>query len=445
MWIIRIVTTHPKSVAAAAVLAVLLVWQAREWRTRAALRDLPTVDTDNLEPGMSEIINQHRAAVASAPFSARAWGTYGSVLLAQEYVADAVICYARAEQLDPHQIRWPYLHGLCLERQDPDTAMACFRRAARIRDDLVLPKVQLAEMLLSRDELREADAHLRLAVAMAPRDSRVLLCMGRLAFMRNKLDEALHWTTQAAQFDPQRRRIRLLICQIQQRRGDEAAVEEQLRILESIPETGSDNEWPDPFLQEIAQYKRGTMWTLQVVTQQIFAGRFNEAIELLQRSGGNDAADARLIVLLGNAYLRSEQFDKAAETLARAREKDPASAPVHFELGNLAMVSARWNEAAEYYRETIRLQPDFSSAHYNLGLCHQRRGEQEQAIAAFCEACRYAPNNFPAHRELAELLLEAGRREEAIAHLKTASKLVPNDPKLLQLIDRERDSSTSLP
>jgi tetratricopeptide (TPR) repeat protein len=102
------------------------------------------------------------------------------------------------------------------------------------------------------------------------------------------------------------------------------------------------------------------MWTLQVVTQQIFAGRFNEAIELLQRAGGNDAADARLIVLLGKAYLRSEQFDKAAETLARAREKDPASAPVHFELGNLAMVSGRWNEAADYYRETIRLQPDLA-------------------------------------------------------------------------------------
>ncbi len=447
MSIRKILVTHPRAVAAIAVLLIgaVLLWQFRQARRKAALAELPTVATSSLEPGMAAIIEESRAAVLNAPYSGRSWGKLGMVLLAQDFLSEAVICLARAERLERGEVRWPYMRGLCLERQDPEAAIACFQKATEIRSDLALPKVQLAEMLLGRGQLQEAERQLNQAELLAPRDSRVLLCLGRLAFLRDQLDEALRRTEDAVQLDPHRRRIRLLLCQILERRGDQEAVEEQLRVLESIPETGAGNEWPDPILAEVSQYKRGIMWTLQVATQQIFAGQIPQAIALLEQAGGQEAADVRIIVLLGKAYLRSEQLDKAEPILQRALEKDPSSAPAHFEMGNLAMVSGRWNDAAEQYRETIRLQPDLAAAHYNLGLYHQHRGEREQAIAAFKKACRHMPTNFPAHRELAQSLLELGQRDEALEHLDSAAKLVPNDPKLLELIERARASSPPAP
>jgi tetratricopeptide (TPR) repeat protein len=445
--ILRGLWSHRKSVVlvALAVVALFSIVHFRRQRVREALRDLPEIDASRLEPGMAEVISESRAAVQSFPKSGQAWGKHGMVLLAQDFVTEAVVCLGRAEQLDRTQYRWPYLRGISLEKLDPELALQCFRKTCELRPDLATPQVQLAEALMSAGLLDEAADRLRQAVSMAPSDPRIQLARGRLALLRNQLDDARRWTTEAIEQDPNRRVSRLLMCQILQRLGDSDALDEQLRVLDTIPESRSDTEWPDPTLVEVAKYKRGTGWTLQVATRQIFSSQLDEAIALLEKAGGMEAADSRIVVLLGKAYLRGEQLDKAEAALTRAVELDPNYAPAYFELGNLAMVGGRWNDAAKHYREAVRLQPDLAAGHYNLGLFHQFRGESEKAIEAYKLACHYMPSNFPAHRELAEALLEVGRTTEALEHLKEASKLVRDDPKLLGLIERARSPDGNSP
>jgi tetratricopeptide (TPR) repeat protein len=443
----KIVLSHPKTVALLALVIGITVWlwQIRQQRVRAVLSELPEIETWRLEPGMPEIIAEARASVEASPFSGRAWGKLGVVLLAQDFVAEAADSLAQAEKLDPNEFRWPYLRGICLDRTDPHAATLCIRRACELRGDLATPKVQLAEMLLGQGELEEAARNFRHADRLAPDDPRVLMGLGRLALLRDQLDDALRWTERAIQQDPQRKVIRMLLCQILQRRGDQKQLEEQLQILDSTSEAKLETEWPDPILAEVVQYKRGTTWTLQVAQRQILSGQIDQAIARLEKAGGQTASDARISVLLGKAYLRSEQLEKAEEVLHSALQKDPNSAPANFESGNLAMTTGRWDDAARYYREAVRLQPDMAAAHYNLGLYHQHRGEPEEAIVAFELACRYMPTNFPAHREVAEVLLELGRDDEAREHLKTAAKLDPNDAKLQALTDRARSAVNSLP
>jgi tetratricopeptide (TPR) repeat protein len=439
--------THPKAIGFSVLVLVVAgsLWQWNQRRQRAMIARLPVLEVGRLEPGMKDVIAAARSVVESSPFSGKAWGTYGMVLLAQDFVTESVVCFRQAEQLDPTEFRWPYLTGVCLERLDPEAATVGFRRACELRGDLALPRVALSEMLLGRGELKEAEAHLLRAQRLSPNDPRVLLGLGRVALHHGQLDDALRWAENAARLDPQRRPIRTLLCQIHQRRGDEQGLNEQLRLLDSMPEATSDNDWPDPILAEVVKFKRGKAWTLQVATKQIFAGQIPNAIGLLEKAGGRDSDDARIVVLLGKAYLRSDRIDQAQELLEHALTKDSNYAPAHFELGNLAMVTGRWEEAVQRYAEAVRLQPDLAAAHYNLGLCHQRCGDRAQALEAFKHACRYMPSNFPAHREMAEMLLEMGCDAEAREHLEVAVKLDPKDVKLQSLIERARMVSEVLP
>jgi tetratricopeptide (TPR) repeat protein len=419
------------ALVALAVLAGLLA--ARQVRQRrAALRVLPAIDVSKLEPAMAEILTEARSAVLADPTSGAAWGKYGSVLLAQDFVAEAVVCYERAEQLDPREVRWPHLRGRSLERNLPDVALECFRRAAQISDAELVPKVHLAELLLSRGELEEAAVNLRRASELAPRDPRVLVALGRLALQQDRLGDALHWATLAAQARPPVQKAHLLLSQIYQRRGDQTAVAERLAILETL----EDTDWADPLLDETSQYKRSTTWTVQAAQRLIVGRRVADAIRLLDPLGGENSQDARVITTLGKAYLHLGDLAQAEALLKRAIQMDPGQAGAHFELGNLAMRRDRIGEAAEHYDRTVRLDSSLAAAHYNLGICRRELGDHVAAIAALRDACHNQPLNFPAHRDLGALLLEAGRRDEALVHLRKAVKLAPHDPQTELLLQQ---------
>ncbi len=422
-------------VGVAIAVVTALVWQTRR-PTARMIGELPTIDISNLESRNAEALAKARNAVRMAPSSGEAWGRFANVLWANEFIAEAAVCYERAERLAPREVRWPYLRGLSLERQQPDTALDCIRRAVSLAESLALPRVQLAEMLLGRGELDEAERHLHRALNIDPGDSRILLALGRLAFMKGRIDEALRWTSQAAEIDPGRRRIRLLLCQIHQRRGDSDAVDEQLRVLESLPPVTPNYEWPDPLLAEAARFKNNPAETAVHAQQLIDTGHAQEAIALLNEAGGRHAQNVQVAIVLGKAYLRTGDLALAKDTLLFARERDPKQAPVFFELGNLARVTQQHHEAIEHYHEAVRLEPEYAIAYYYLGLSRRELGDAEGAIDALEHACRCVPENARVQRELAKTLWESGRREQATEHLKEALRIAPDDPESRLLFER---------
>jgi tetratricopeptide (TPR) repeat protein len=425
------------TVLAGTILALGTWWCLRQVRRSATWRQLPAIDLPSIEPAMAEIIREAQSEVLAAPRSGRAWGKCGAVLLAQDFLPEAVACFVRAEALDPHEMRWPYFQGLCLERLEADTALDCFRRAAERAPQQAVPTVHYAELLLGQGQLERAEPFVDRALKLAPQDPRVLRAAGQLAFLQNRLDDALTHANAAARADPQRHRIHSLLSQIHQRRGDQAAVEQELKALAAT----ADADWPDPLLAEVAPYKRGTTWTLQVAQELIQVGRVYEAIGMLRRLGGKEAKDVRVLIVLGKAYLRIGNTAEAATTLQLAAARDPNQAPLHFEMGNLALVTRRLDEAVQHYREAIRLDKQLGVAQYNLGLCLRQLGDRAGALAAFEETIRVLPENWAAHRDAAALLLDADRPVEAIAHLEKAATLAPRDPVVQRLLEQARARS----
>lgn len=410
--------------AAVAALCAVGFWLVRQVRGREAIALLPAVDVSRLEPEMIEIIELTRAKLRRSPLSGPTWGEFASVLLAQDFVSEGAVCYGLAARFDPNDVRWPYLEGLCLERVDADLAFECFRRAAEIETELATPKVKYAEYLLARRRVGDAEKVLRTTFSLAPNDPRVLFAMAQVAFLQNRTADALRWANQAVRYDPHRRRIHMLLSQIHQRSGDAKALEHDLIALDVIPET----DWPDGMLEPVSDYRRGMAWIVQLVQHWISAGMTERALQELNRRGGRDAKDVRIVVLTGKALMRTGQLDEAADVLKQAIARDATQAPAHFELGNLALLRERPEQAITHYRNAIRFDVQLSAAHYNLGLALRATQDRNGALRAFQDACRVSTDKQNAYREAGALLLELNRRDEARHYLQRAELLLPQDP-----------------
>ena len=82
------------------------------------------------------------------------------ILLAHRYDREADRCFAEACRLNPTQARWPYARGLIALKRDPDHALPFLRQAIACNansDEHTAMQLQLAEALLARQELDEAE------------------------------------------------------------------------------------------------------------------------------------------------------------------------------------------------------------------------------------------------------------------------------------------------
>jgi tetratricopeptide (TPR) repeat protein len=421
-------------------MVVVATTLAVAWYSRPRVH-LPAVDLSQFSPRTAELIAHAQEAVQKAPRSGEAWGRLGSVLWAHELLAEAAACFEQAEKFAPREVRWPYLRGLCLERHQPDLSLTCIRRAVLLSGDLPLTNLQLAEMLLARGELKEAEEILRRTMLVAPGDSRVLLNLGRLALMKGDTNEALQCTSHAAEIDPSRRRIRLLLCQIHQRRGDTKAAEEQLRVINELPPVSPYYEWPDPFLAEASRAKVDESGVVERAQELMEGGRSQQAIQLLDSVGGRNSRNIDVTIMLARALRQTGELGQASELLLAARQRAPDHPLVHYELGNLSRITGRNREAVEHYREAVRLEPTYAIAYYYLSASLRELDDRDGAIEALQAACQHVPDNLRVQRELIEWLWRYGHREAAMEQLRGTLQRAPNDPECRQLLKRLRSLS----
>lgn len=390
--------------------------------TSTARFGIPVVELATLEPDVAADIRQAQEALRGDRSSSAAWSRYGYVLVAHDFFVEAGDCFKQAAELDGRDARWPYLRGVCLERVDPSSAIASFRQALAIDPNLLEPAWKLADLYLVTGQLELAERELRTAYAADPAHPRTTLGLAQVAYRTGQYDDALGWAQRALAVAPRRRDIRELLCRIHEQRGDRQAADLELEIVQALPQPRRAAEWDDPFLVEIARYKRGKEWSLLLAQELIAQGRFDEAMQRLDSLGWTSSDDVKIVVMAGKTQLHRGDLDLAESTLQRARKLDERYAPVHFELGNLALVRGRFSEGAAHYKTAVVLQPHFPEAHANLATCFVELNQHATAILFLEVSCRQMPSNPRTHLELARLLTATGRHAEAAKHEAAAKR-----------------------
>ncbi len=172
---------------------------------------MPPTPPDIEDNEVLELIRQAQQPVRATPASAAAWGHLGKVLLAQQFDREADICFAEAFRLDPSDARWLYPRCVIILKRDPDHAVALLRQAAAVAGDNTPPDyrsvihLQLAEALLERGQLDDADQIFRAERSRDPDNLRPVLGIGLIAQLRGENALAREMLT-AAQACPSARR-----------------------------------------------------------------------------------------------------------------------------------------------------------------------------------------------------------------------------------------------
>jgi tetratricopeptide (TPR) repeat protein len=355
----------------------------------------------------------------------------GQLLSAHGYKAEANVCFAQAERLAPDDPRWPYLQGVSLQSDDPQSAIAHLQRAVALCGDVPdAPRLSLAEVSFQLGHLDDAQQQFRLVLRRDAGNARAHLGLARLACARGKPRDALAHLEQSAASRLTRKASAILLAQAYHQLGDPAAADrERARALE-LP---GDPPWPDPFLEEVQSLmagKQARLARLQTLHQQ---GRDAEARALAGQL--EDEYPDIYWLVEGRGLMARKEYLAAERALRKAIQLAPESVDAHFDLGTALFEQRNFSAAAECFHRVTELEPGHGSAYLRLGRCRLSLGDRAAALPAFQAAVRYLPQNAEARREFGALLAQEGRTAEAQAQLRQALHLQPADTKARELLE----------
>jgi tetratricopeptide (TPR) repeat protein len=391
----------------------------------------PAVALADLDPDVADAVRAAREEVEARPLSAPAWGKLGMVLFAHNLYRDALVCLARAEELDPAEARWPYFQGLIRLRSDSDQGVACLERAVRQAGRDYAPRLRLAEALLALDRLDEAERHYRVLAESEGPNPRIDLGLGLVAYRTGNLVQSIPHLTAAADSPFAAKAARSALAEVHARLGNAEAAEAQRRQEAERP---ADVPWPDPLLAEAERLQTGTQFRLGRADTLLARGQVDEAVEVLSQLVAAHPEVDEAHVKLGAAYIRLKRLDAAEAELREALRLRPDLPEAHFLLGGVVSMRRGPAEAEACYRKAVELKPSHALAHYNLGRCRLEQDDKAGALEGYRAALRCRPDLVEVHVAAAELESDQGRHAEARAHLEDALRLAPGHEKAKQLL-----------
>jgi len=413
------------------------IWHSRQRSHRVEATPAPVgpeLNLSGIDPEIAQSIERARHSLRLVPNSGEAWGKLGALLLTHKLLKEALPVLVRAESLQPQEPRWPYFQGIALLSSDPEAALPKLRRAAELAGtEPPAPKLRVANLLLERGELNDAERYLQEILAQRSREPHAILSMGKLKLAQGDLQGALEYLERAGAQPQTVRASTALLAAVHQRLGNSAAAAEASKRLSSLP---ADPPMPDPFLGETAELQTGMQSRLTHADRLLKAGQLNEALELFARIAETYPQESIAWQLLGQARLEAKSYREAETALREAVRLAPNSAESHFQLGSAFFLQGLPRRASESFQRSIELRPNYAPGHFNLGLCLANDGDHAAAIAAFREAIRLDANFAEAHRQLGASLALQGKFSEALAPLKRTLELNPSDAAAAKMLER---------
>jgi Flp pilus assembly protein TadD len=129
------------------------------------------------------------------------------------------------------------------------------------------------------------------------------------------------------------------------------------------------------------------------------------------------------------AHYEAGRFDEAIRLLQKVLEQDPKSSEAHNSLGLALARQRRFAEALASYQRALALQPDYADALRNIAQVLVEGGAPEEAIRALEHARKLEPDNADTLVALGPLYNMLNRPDLAAERFQESLQISPSDPR----------------
>jgi tetratricopeptide (TPR) repeat protein len=130
---------------------------------------------------------------------------------------------------------------------------------------------------------------------------------------------------------------------------------------------------------------------LAAALENLLGGNIPEAIRIAREGRKRGIQNPALLVILGNALLRSgilpgqPEFLEAQGALEKAVAEHPNDAASQIALGQIYLMDGRLDDAVAHLETARQMRPDHPSIYANLAKAYQRKGDAQRAQEALAK------------------------------------------------------------
>ena len=382
---------------------------------------LPSVESlGAIAPEVADAAREALDSLAQDPRDAARWGRFGMICEANGLVGPPGTLPS-ATSLEKPDAKWWYRLAIVEARSGRvDEAIADVRRAIEANGAYAPAHWRLGLWLLDQDDADGAERAFTRAREIDPNDVSAAVGLARVYLQRGQDQAAADLLERTLAKNPGDRYAMRLLGTAYRRlgRADEAA------FALTVGESGEPL-WPDPWTDEMLQFRRGFAVRLKDATQYFVAGRMAEAMGLLQQLHQEKPDDIALLNHLGEVYVAAGKVDEGIAMLEQVVARDPERFEAQV---NLASGYLRKNDlvrARAAVDRAIAINPRLGRAHETRGLILWRGGDEPGALDAFKTALHWDPRNVRALVWAGMVEMNRNHPREAVEHFGAATRLDP--------------------
>jgi tetratricopeptide (TPR) repeat protein len=368
------------------------------------------------------------------------------------------LAYAAVSNFGQAQYHWLEAARLRPDAPDPQRAIAEYAARSRNTALLVDSSEQLmriephssegyifhAQALLLKGDKAGAEADLKKATQVAPKDSAPYARLGDLRFSEKKFDEAATFYSQALDLNPSAydALAGLVNIDLERKQPGQALQRVQAQIAR-VPESSAmylllgqvelrnqDSAKAEQAFEKATELDKNNVTAFVLLAStEVSRGSVDQAIASYQHAIQQNPKDARLYVFLGTLFEGRGDWQQAQDQYQKGlavQSEYPAAA------NNLAYLmlehGGNVNVALSLAQTARRGLPNLPNTADTLGWAYYYQGAYSSAISTLQEAVNANPQNAIYHYHLGMAYQKADKYADAKKELKTALQINPNYP-----------------
>lgn len=421
--------------------AAALVWFGssfyRTWQEASLLPEPP--DLSAAPTLLAQSVRTADDSARDAPTDGERVLTLCTTYHANGFTQQAVACYARVRQLDPHAWKPSYLEALIAEESgDVERTASLLSDALDRHPTNAVGWYRLGQSRLKQSRLDDATRAFDRAIDVERNKpaatggvgskslpvvayaslglARVELEKGDGARARARLEKLLE---AAPGFGP----ALLLLGRIERQEGNEERAGELTERAQDLPPYVPP---ADPVVDELARSSRSTTYLLKQLGTAIQSYNAPWAEFLARRAVESNDKDADAIAGLGLLLLAFDRVDEALPHLEKYRGLNTKHDQNLLRMGRGLVEAGRAKDALPFLRDAMKANPRFAPIHESMCFAHAVLGRVDDGVRACELALQLDEKLVDAHINLSALLTQRGRFDDAMTHANRALELRPH-------------------